>query len=66
MFVIKADTPEEARDAIVKWLNFNATVMRSNARIARTKTYAKDMTAAANTYEFAAKFLADMKIETKS
>ncbi len=65
MFVIKADTPEEARAAIVKWLNYNATCKRANARIARTKTYAKEQNAAADTYDGAAKFIADMKIEGK-
>jgi hypothetical protein len=66
MIVIKADTPTEMRDAIVKWLNYSATVKRTNARIARTKTFANEQNKAADVYEGAAKFIADITIETKS
>lgn len=66
MIVVKADTPEEMRAAIVKWLNFSANNKRTNARIARTKTFANEQNKAADTYDGAANYIADMKIERKS
>jgi hypothetical protein len=65
MFVIQANTPDETRDAIVKWLN----LMASNHRIATAKLagmHKRDIeTARATTYQAAADFWGNVKIEEK-
>lgn len=62
-FVIQANTPDETREAIVKWLN----LMASNHRIAAAKRmHKRDIeTARATTYQAAADFWGNVKIEDK-
>lgn len=63
MFVINADTPEQMRDAIVQWLNDQASNKRRTAMMARNKTL---MNAAQNEgfgYEQAATFIQNITIE---
>lgn len=62
---IKADTPEEVRAEIVKWLNYNAGVNRNRARNIRGKIKSEKAFAVAETYELAAKFINDIYIQTK-
>lgn len=51
----KAATPEEMRDDIVKYLNYQASLKRSQARIAVTKTVSKENAHKAEILEFVAK-----------
>ena len=61
-YVIKASTPEELRDEIVKWLNYNATVNRTKARLIRGKIKSEKQFAVASTYEMAASFIEKISI----
>lgn len=66
MFAIKADTPEEMRDQIVKWLKHNASnhrIAAANARLAGTRSHETSMAMA---YQGAAEFLEKMAVERKS
>ncbi len=63
--IIQADTPEETKNQIVKWLKMNA----SNHRIAAIKASRVaariENTHLAAAYQGAAEFLERVKIETK-
>lgn len=66
MFAIKADTPEEMRDQIVKWLKKQASnhrIASANARLAGTRQEERAM---ATAYQGAAEFLEKMEVERKS
>lgn len=65
MFVIRANTPEEAKAEIVKWLNYNATVNRTRARGINGKIKSEKAFAVAETYELAAKFIDGIVIERR-
>ncbi len=64
-YIIQADTPQETKDEIVKWLKMNA----SNHRIAAAKSsrvaVKVENTTLAAAYQGAADFLAQVKIEPK-
>lgn len=59
----QAKTPEEMKSDIVKYLNYQASVKRSQARIANRKTAKAGFELQAKTFEFAAKEIAAIVIE---
>lgn len=66
MFVIKANSAEEMRDQIVKWLNFQSTIHSSNSRLAKMRTRQKNEALIGDAYASAALFLQHAIIETNS
>lgn len=64
---VQASTPQEFKEAVVKWLNSQATIHRATARMARTVRYEKEHVDKAESLEYAATFIYNMVIEdTKS
>lgn len=59
----QAKTPEEMKSDIVKYLNYQASVKRSQARIANGKRVAKTENDKAEVLEFVAKEIAAIVIE---
>lgn len=59
----KAATPEEMRDDIVKYLKYQASIKRSQARISNKKTTAKIDNAKADSLEFVANEIAAIVIK---
>jgi hypothetical protein len=59
----KASTPEEMRDDIVKYLNYQASIKRSQCALANRKTAKAGFELQAKTFEFAAKEIAAIVIE---
>ena len=64
-YTIHADTPEEARTEIVRWLNMCASTHRIAANKATLITSKRMSIASAITYQTAADFVEKMKIEGK-
>jgi len=62
---IKASTPEEARDEIVKWLKTMASYRRIDAAKARRVSMNTQLMAVAGAYEAAATYINDMIIQTR-
>lgn len=66
-YSVSASTPREFKEAVVKWLNSQATIHRATARMARTVRYEKEHVDKAESLEYAATFIYNMVIEdTKS
>ena len=59
----KAATPEEMRDDIVKYLKYQASIKKSQARITNRKRLTKLNNAKADTLEFVAKEIAAIIIK---
>lgn len=66
MFVFKADTPDELKIEIIKWLMDNSHNHMLAASIANRKTFKKEQIIIANVYQDTANFMQRCKIETKS
>lgn len=60
---VQASTPQEFKEAVIKWLNGQATIHRVTARNAKTVRYEKEHVDKAESLEYAAKFIYDMVIE---
>lgn len=60
----KAATPEEMREDIVKYLNYQASVKRSQCALAAKKTSKAGFELQAKTFEFAAKEIAAIVIKS--
>lgn len=60
----KAATPEEMRDDIIKYLNYQASVKRSQCTLASRKTAKAGFELQAKTFEFAAKEIAAIVIKS--
>lgn len=65
-YTIKADTPEQMRDAIVKWLRHEALLREAQIKIGNTKRWKSGKQLEADTLKAAAAFLAMAKIEPTS
>ncbi len=62
-YIIKASTPEAMREAIVKWLKWNASnhrIKQGNARLVATRN---EEHATARAYQEAAEFIEKIEIE---
>lgn len=64
MYTIKANTPEAAKAQIVEWLNYNASVHSSKARLASRKKVMAEEQIKASAYSDAAKFLETITIQS--
>ncbi len=62
-YTIEASTPQQFKEAVVKWLNREAVEHRATARSAKTARYQKEHTDKAETLEYAAKFIYEIEIE---
>jgi len=61
---LNVDTPEQCRAEIIKWLNYQATLKRSQARMTFHKTAKSNAILVAEAYEFAAKSIQEMVINS--
>lgn len=61
---LNVDTPEQCRAEIIKWLNYQATLKHSQARLASRKTAKSNFILQAETFEFAAKSIQEMVINS--
>lgn len=64
-FIIKADTPEDTKAQIVKWLRDQAINHSVGSRLAERKKVAHDHKTKADAYTSAADFIELIKIEPK-
>ena len=62
---IEADTPEETKREIVKWLEDQGLAHRRAARIATHKRVMAEETTKADAYRFAAEYVGKMAIRSK-
>jgi len=62
-FIIQANTAEEMRLELVKWLRHNATTNRNRSRMINGKRSAARQLAVATTYDEAADFIAAIIIQ---
>lgn len=65
-FVMRADTPAQARDEIVQWLKREAVDRDSRARYATTKRRTNDLQSQGAALNAAALFIEGLIIEPKS
>ena len=65
-FTIQASTPAEFQTAMVKWLNDQSVMARSQGRISKAKRVQHDRYTEAEALESAARFISEVVIEAPS